>query len=170
MKKVFLLPFLFLVFQPNLFCQWGLSFAYSSGKVLGLDVFGGGNKGNRIHLGYCARSGGEKKKVVRERDQTYGLTAEDSGNYFWMVDLGYSKVFSFGLTINPEISIGQRHFFTNYRDDRFSDGGYSLINKSELYGGVGLNIGYLTKSIFEPFIGYNTAKKMNFGLRLVFNR
>lgn len=147
--------------------QLGVSFSYSTGKALALDLFYGKHN-NRFHLGYGHQFNGQKKKVVRERESNYGLTKIEDGDFFWLIDLGYSRIIADKLTIHPEVSIGGKNYFTSYKDDRFSDNGYSLINNSETQIGIGVNFGYFISKNIEPFIGYHTIKKMNFGLRFSF--
>ncbi len=145
----------------------GISLSYSTGKALAMDIFF--RKGdNRFHFGYGYQFNGQKKKVVRERESNYGLTKIEEGDFFWLVDLGYSRIVAKRLTIHPEISIGGKNYFTSYQDDRFSDDGYSLIKRSETKGGIGANISYILSDNIELFVGYHTMKKMNFGLRFSF--
>lgn len=145
----------------------GLSFSYSSIKVFSVDFFYKKNK-DRFHIGYGYQFNGQKNTVVRERNPNYGLTKISDGDFFWLIDLGYSRIIAEKLTIHPEISFASKNYFTNYQDNRFSDNGYSLINRSETKVGIGVNAGYLISNKIEPFIGYHTIKKMNFGLRFSF--
>jgi len=141
----------------------GFSLSYSTANVAAFDVFGiDGN--NRIHFGYGYQFNGQKIEVIKKPKETYGWTEIEEGDYFWVIDLGYSRIFMDKITVHPELSIGSKKEFTSYQDDRFIDNGYSLITNSRAVVGVGLNIGYLIGG-FEPFIGYHTLKKMNFGIR-----
>jgi hypothetical protein len=147
--------------------NFGFSFSISSKKVLGLDLFYAKNS-NRFHFGYGYQFNGQKNTVVKERKGNYGLTKIENGDFFWLIDLGYSRIIFKKLTIHPELSFGTKHFFTSYKDDRFKDNGYSLINRSEEKTGIGLNLGYFISEKTEPFIGYHTLKKLNFGIRFSF--
>ena len=147
--------------------QFGSSFAFSTEKVLSMDFFFGKDV-NRFHFGFGYQFNGQKNKVVRERKSNYGLTKIEDGEFFWLIDLGYSRIIVKKLTIHTEISIGGKNYFTSYEDNRFSDNGYSLINRSETKTGIGINAGYFVSGKIEPFIGYHTIKKMNFGLRFSF--
>ena len=145
----------------------GVSLSYSTKNVLAMDLFFR-KETHRFHFGYGHQFNGQKNKVVRERESNYGLTKIEDGDFFWVIDLGYSRIISDVLTIHPEISIGGKNYFTSYKDNRFSDNGYSLINRSETIAGLGVNVGYFLNDNIEPFIGYHTMKKMNFGLRFSF--
>jgi hypothetical protein len=79
--------------------------------------------------------------------------------------LGYSRIIAEKFSINPSIGFGRKHFYTNYRDERFTDGGYSLIRQSKNKASIGLNIGYFVAKQIETFLGFHSQKKVNFGIR-----
>ncbi len=146
---------------------YGVSISYSSGKAFGGDLFYGKND-SRFHLGLSHQFNGQKNEVVEERESNYGLTKIEDGDFFWSIDLGYSRIIADKWTLHTELSIGRKKSFTSYEDSRFSDGGYSLITDSETKVGGGLNVGYLVGRNIETFIGYHSMKKINFGIRVVF--
>lgn len=145
----------------------GGSFAVSSEKVFSIDLFYG-YENNRFHLGYAEQPRGTKNTVVTERPANYGLTKIEDGQYISLFDLGYSRVIVQKITVHGEMSIGRTNYFTSYVDNRFSDGGYSLIKRTEGLAGIGTNIGFLIKENIEPFIGYHTLKGYNFGIRFIY--
>ena len=147
--------------------KFGITFAYSTENVLSVDFFRALEK-NRFHFGVAYQSGGQLSTVVEEREANYGLTEIDDGKFFWSIDLGYSRVFLGGVSINPEFSFGTEKQFTNYRDNRFKDNGYSLVTDKGNVVGLGLNLGYKIGSMLEPILGYHTMKGANFGLRVAF--
>lgn len=147
--------------------NFGVSFSYATANVLAMDIFYSKNS-NRFHFGYGYQFNGQKKTVVKERKENYGLTKIEDDDFFWLIDFGYSRIIAKKLTVHPELSLGSKRFFTSYKDDRFSDNGYSLINRSEAKVGFGLNAGYFISEKIEPFIGYHTLKKLNFGIRFSF--
>ncbi len=167
MKKFIILTFLLFTIS---ICQGqdgggGFSLSYSTNNVAELDFFArDGN--NRFHLGYGHQFNGQKNEVIKKSKETYGLTEIEDGEYFWVIDLGYSRIFMDRITVHPELSIGAKNELTNFEDNRFSDHGYSLITNTKSVVGVGLNIGYLINRQIEPFIGIHTLKKVNFGIRL----
>ncbi|WP_027138371.1 hypothetical protein [Gaetbulibacter saemankumensis] len=67
----------------------GLSFSYSSNNTWGIDMFGIlGN--NRFHLGYGHQFNGQEIKTVRNHKLVEEITENGDGEYFWVIDLGYS--------------------------------------------------------------------------------
>jgi|WetSurSiteA1Bulk_404760.scaffolds.fasta_scaffold23824_2 hypothetical protein len=165
--KLVILTFLICYFEENLICQFGLSFSASIDKALGFNVFYS-KKSNSFFLGFSEQLSDKKNTVVKERKWNYGLTPIGSGEYYWTIDFGYSRKIKKRLNLQPEISLGSRNYYTNYSDKRFKDGGYTLITSSEAIIGLGLNAGIFFQKIFEPFLGYHTIKKLNFGIRIHF--
>jgi hypothetical protein len=155
-----LFMFLFLEAKAQGF---GLSVSYSTPNAFGIGMLFSKEQ-NRFHIGYTHQFNGQKSTVVTERKENYGLTKIESGDYFWLLDLGYSRIIKEKLSVYPEISFGSKRHFTSYRDDRFSDGGYSLIEYGDIKAGVGLNIGWFIHPNIETYLGYNTIKKASFGL------
>lgn len=162
MKQITIILFFF----PTLaFSQFGVSLSYSAGNFWDGNFYGAKKESpNRFYFGYGNRNGGQKK-LVSERKSNYGTKEIERGNYSWLIDLGYGRVIRKKITISPELSIGEKVFFTTYEDKRFNGGGYSLITKKETITGVGISLGAVIKSRIEPFIGYNTVKKLFFGFR-----
>ncbi|WP_027138028.1 hypothetical protein [Gaetbulibacter saemankumensis] len=169
MKKTIIFSFVLLVFsycrsQDN-YAGRGLSFSYSTDNAWGVDMFGrAGN--NRFHLGYGHQFNNQEIKVVKKHKEIDGLTETGNGKYFWVIDLGYSRIFKNKITMHPEFSIGARNEFTNIKDDRGYVDDYSLVTNSNLITGIGLKVGYLMNNGLEPFIGIHTLKKIDFGTRL----
>jgi len=167
MKKIYLLIItLFTITISS--AQYGASISYSTENSLGLDFFYF-KESNRFHIGYSQQFNGQMNEVVKERKSNYGLTKIEDGDYFWLMDFGYSRVFYEKITIHPELSFGKRNEYTNYEDNRFTDNGYSLINESKSIAGFGLNIGYFFNKNFETFVGFHSLKKVNFGIRYSLN-
>lgn len=156
-----------LFFAANVYSQIGTSVSFSTDKALGLNVFYFKSK-NSFYFGFSQQFNGQKNTVVRERKQTYGTTPIGDGDFYWLLDFGYSRTFMETISIQPEISVGDKNFFTSYKDNRFKDNGYSLINNSETIAGFGLNLGYKINDFVEPYCGYHTIKKATFGIRIHF--
>ncbi|HEY4785548.1 MAG TPA: hypothetical protein VIH57_05845 [Bacteroidales bacterium] len=168
--SIILVLFIFLCFfNTNIFCQQGIgcSLFFTTDKVFGGNVFYTVQK-NSFYCGFSYQSNGQKRTVVRERKKTYGITPIGDGDYYWLIDLGYSRTFS-KVIIQPEVSIGSKNYFTNYKDNRFKDDGYSLINYSIGIAGVGINIGYKVSDFIEPYIGFHSIKKLTLGIRIHFS-
>lgn len=166
MKQILLLLILMISFF-EMEAQYGISMYGSSSKAFGFD-FILSKESNRFHVGLNYQFNGQAGTVVKERKPNYGTTRIDNGEYFWLVDIGFSKVIRDKLSIHAEISLGQTNFFTNFEDNRFRGNAYSLIITNESKAGAGLNIGFLPSENFEFFAGYSTAKKTQFGLRFLF--
>lgn len=145
--------------------QYGVSMSFTTNKALGFNCFFKEAQ-NAFYFGFTQQFNGQKNKVVNERKINYGLTNLGDGDFYWLVDFGYSRTFFSVLTIQPELSIGQQNIFINYSDKRFSDDGYSLVTDKKGINGAGLNIGYRSSSWIEFFGGYHSIKKMNLGIRL----
>ena len=154
--------------DTNVYSQVGTSVSYSVDNALGLNLFYTDNL-NSYYLGYSYQFNGQKNKVVDERKSNYGTTPTGDGDFYWLIDFGYSRLFFNSLSVQPEFSVGSRRYFRNYKDDRFTDGGYSLVSSAEMLAGVGVNVGYVIDDLIEPYLGFHTIKKLTFGVRIHFN-
>lgn len=143
----------------------GFSLYGSTNDFLVIDLFSYGNN-NRISFGYSHQFNGQKIKVKKKQNESDGKTEIDKGDYIWLIDLGYGRIFYERLTIGSQISIGGKKYFTTFEDEKYSDDGYSLITNSKAVMGMGLQIGFLMRSGLEPFVGMHTLRKMDLGLRL----
>lgn len=143
--------------------QGGLSLSYSTNDTFGIDTFAReGN--NRLHFGYSHQFNGQKGNV--EKSKLDGSTETEKGRYFWAVDFGYGRIFFNHIAVHSELSIGGSKKFTNFTDERDYIKDYTVITRRNLALGVGLKLGYLFKFGFEPFIGFNTLKKVDIGARV----
>ena len=143
----------------------GLSLSYSTNNAWGVDMFArAGN--NRFHIGYGHQFNGQEIKVIKEQKQTDGLTEIGSGEYFWVIDIGYSRIFINKITVHSEFSIGGKNAFTSFKADKSYPKDYSLVTDSKSALGIGLKVGYLLNNGLEPFLGLHTLKKVDFGVRL----
>jgi hypothetical protein len=124
------------------------------------------SKNNRYHIGYGHQFNGQEINTVRNHKLVEEVTENGDGEYFWVIDLGYSRVFKNRITAHSELSIGGRKKFINYLSNTNNVDNYSLITDSKATMGMGLKVGYLLKNGLEPFIGIHTLKKLDFGLRL----
>ena len=157
---VFLIVFLLII---ECQAQQGFSLSYSTNNTLGIDVFAReGN--NRFHFGYSHQFNGQEGKV--EKTKIEGSNETGKGTYFWALDFGYSRIFFNHLSVHSELSIGGSKRFTNFKDERDYIDDYSVITSRNLAAGVGLKLGYSLNFGFEPFVGINTLKKVDFGVRL----
>jgi hypothetical protein len=161
-----------ILFSVTIYCEsqvrdgsGGFSLSYSTNNVWGVDMFAGlGN--NRFHLGYGHQFNGQENKVIKKQKETNELTEIGNGEYFWVIDLGYSRIFMDRITVHSEFSIGGKNEFTSFKNDRNYYKDYSLVTGSKSTLGIGLNVGYLLENGLEPFIEIHTLKKLDFGVRL----
>jgi len=166
MKKL-VLSFISICLFSTLYGQGiGATLSYSTRGVFSVDLLYISDK-NRFHLGYSAESSGNNYEIKPERKPNYGKTLIERGDYLRLLDLGYSRVIAGKITIHPELSIGSRVFYSSYQDKRFSEGGYSLVDRKETRAGIGVNIGYKVTDYIEPVIGFHTLKDMNIGIRFL---
>lgn len=164
-NRIFLTFFFVLAVHLQVFCQMGLSISFSNNHTIGSNILIKYNK-DEFYLGFDYQSNGQKHTVVNERKKTYGLTPISNGNYFWLINFGYCRFILKPLSIQSEISIGPKYYFTNFKDNRFTDDGYSLINRTESIVGAGLGLGYQINRHLEPYIGIHTIKKFMFGVKI----
>lgn len=162
--KYLIVFFLAFLSVTTAYSQVGFSIAYGTSSNLAFDGFYIDGF-NRFHIGYAEQRNGQRATVVKERSSNYGTTRIEDGEYYWLLDFGYSRMIKDKFVIHSELSLGQRHDFTSYSDNRFRDNGYSLINYSKTAAGIGVNGGYLFNDNFEAFIGYHTMKKITLGIR-----
>jgi hypothetical protein len=125
------------------------------------------NNNNSLKLGFSLEIADTKGKLVDEQLPNYGRTVDGTGEYFMTLDLGYGRILKDVITIDGEISIGSMNSYINFIDNRFNGGGYHLITERETIAGVGLNAGYIISTNWNVIIGYNTIRKLQFGLRIL---
>jgi hypothetical protein len=169
LKLIFIL-LLLLSFNKSFSQSGGVKFGYSSEK----EIIAGAHLINgdflyRITVSY--NDANTKGKEVSEQKSNYGKTIDGTGTKLSHFDFSVGYYLYPNFTIAGELSIGSKENFTNYIDGRFSGGGYHMIDDDESIIGVGLNAGYIFQSGFGLFLGYNTIRKLSFGLTydLVYN-
>jgi hypothetical protein len=72
--------------------------------------------------------------------------------------------------LSGEVSLGGKRNYTEYHDNRFSGGGYHMMNGTRFTAGVGITAGYDVDQMFGVFAGYNTIRSLNLGLQMKFWR
>jgi len=142
----------------------GFSIGYNSSRSADLDINYRKNK-NRFHIGGTLGQGGAKGKKVKERLPNYGGTIIGNGDYITTFDIGYSRYFTKKINVKADFSVGTRNHYNNYRDGRFSGGGYHYVYEKEAIVGAGLYAGYCFTNWFEIYGGYSTLRKVGGGLR-----
>jgi hypothetical protein len=146
-----------------------MGIAVHTKKAWGLDFIFGPNEGTTtFHIGYTSQNSGQLPTVVRERLPNYGTTPSGvSGTFFQLCDLGVAHAFlRRRLVLGFDISLGTTQRFTNYRDRRFKQGGYSLAGRPQSTAGVGLRAAWRF-GIFEPRISLHNLKGFGLGVAFV---
>jgi len=145
--------------------QEGISLSQSTNNTLGIDIFvREGN--NRPHFGYSHQLNGQEINIKTKQSKYAGFKENGKGKYFWAFDFGYSRIFFNHVALHSELSIGATKKFTNFKDETGNRDDYSLITCTNLAVGIGLKLGYSFNFGFEPFIGFNTLKKVDIGARV----
>jgi len=85
-----------------------------------------------------------------------------------MFDLAYGYKIDPKVRLTAEISFYREYHYTNYKDARFKEGGYHMIDKRESDVGIGTTASYFLDDKNEIYIGYNSIKKFNGGMRFRF--
>jgi len=164
-SKYFVCSFFLLLFYSAVsYAQdFGIVLGYASSNAL---IAGGHIINNNFLYRFCVslEPSDTKGEEVLEQKPNYGRTIESSGDYFTSYDIGLGYYISPKMTITGEISVGQKKYYINYSDNRFTDGGYHMIVKSESLFGVGVGIGYIIDSGVGFLIGYNTVREFSFGI------
>ena len=97
-----------------------------------------------------------------------GTNAIGDGDYFFSVDMGYTRLLNEKFSVSGEISIGNRKFYQNLSDNNFSEGGYHRITKTNVIVGVGASITYNANDIVGFFAGYNSIREAAAGVQIKF--
>jgi hypothetical protein len=107
-------------------------------------------------------------KEVTEQQPNYGRTIDGTGDYFTTYDFSVGYYITEQITLCGELSFGQKKYYTSYLDNRFSDGGYHMIDRKESLVGFGINGGYIFKGGWGFWAGYHTVRKLSFGVNYDF--
>ena len=164
-KLLLLLPFIFSVIFS--FGQNGLGvdvgFATSKAAMVAGKYFVGPNG---FSLGGSYQSNHELgKRLTQKNDSIIG-----NGNYFYTLDLGYTRVLNDQFSVEGELSIGPKKYYNNYRDKALSAGAYHVISKTKTTVGAGAFVIYHFNEIFGIYAGYNSIREGSFGLQIRFGQ
>lgn len=147
--------------------KFGVGIAFATSNAMNFELLCNSDD-NDFKLGVSYQFSDARGKLVSEQLANYGRTIDGTGSYFFTVDLGYGKTINDKIQLDGELSIGSLNYYTNYIDRRFSEGGYHMIIKKETVVGVGVNAGYLINPSWCLFTGFNTIRKLQFGVRWIF--
>ena len=105
-------------------------------------------------------------KKVKDQRTGFGRTVIGHGDYFYTADVGYSYRLRQRFSVGGELSFGERNYYTEYSDNRFSGGGYHMIDRSRFVFGAGVLAAYDIDDMFAVFAGYNTIRSVSAGLQI----
>ena len=95
-----------------------------------------------------------------------GSTGIDDGDYFYSIDIGYTRVLNDRFSIAGEVSFGKRMYFWNFSKDDLTAGGYHWIHDTKSEFGGGAMLFYNFNETFGLFAGYNSIRKGTFGVEI----
>jgi hypothetical protein len=163
----------YLVFVPSFF----FVLLTSGQKGFGFDVGIGTSKAPMIAAKYFfdqnAVSLGATYQIFndalgKKHDYIPGTTAIGDGDYFYSIDIGYTRVLNESFSVSGDVSIGQKKYYQNLSDDSFSQGGYHRIYKTKSQVGGGAYFFYNFNLNFGLFAGYNSLRGGTFGVEFRF--
>lgn len=164
LKLYFFLISFFISINIGYTKQIGFGVGYCSENAILLNL----NYKNDLQIysfGYNIQSSDTRGKLVSEQKSNYGKTIDGNGSYFWTIDVGIGYYLTKIISIQAELSIGSLEDYTNYMDRRFKDNGYHMIDNSETIIGIGALIGYDFSKNIRAYAGYNSLKRISFGLQ-----
>ncbi|WP_126244371.1 hypothetical protein [Chitinophaga rhizosphaerae] len=160
MKKALIL---FLFIAPTVaFAQTkavGLSAGFHSEKCLNVDLFFKLNK-SRFHIGATYQFTDKEGKADRTENRVYPPGYSDIKDFFYTIDLGYSRYVWKGLNLQIVASGGEKYDYVN------QGASHHVFNEKATFGGGGY-VGYQYKTI-EVFAGGHSLRGVGGGIRLNF--
>jgi len=96
------------------------------------------------------------------------VTAIGDGDYFYSIDVGYTRVLSDNFALSAEVSFVKREYYQNLSDYSFSEGGYHIIYKTKNEVGFGGFLTYYFSDVVGLFAGYNSTRKAAIGVQFRF--
>lgn len=143
--------------------KFGLGVGLGFNNALALDMSYYKGK-NGFSIGYTRELHYPEGKAADSQLSNYGRTVKGTGTFYGTVDLGYHRVLNPKLSIAAELSLGSRSYYTDYSDERFSAGGYYLVNNTKSLAGVGASASYQVSDLFYLSGGYNSLRSVTMGL------
>ena len=143
---------------------FGIGVSYGQANSVSADLYYF-NTVHQFHLGYCMQTSDARGNPVDD-PASHGGTIESTGSYFYSVDMGYAYYLTENIPVEAIISVGRKCYYTNYLDSGFSAGGYHSIDSKKNAIGLGLDVGYNFRSLFELYAGYHTLRKIYIGVRI----
>jgi len=147
--------------------QFGFLLGYSTSEAI---IVGGHLISDNILYRFSVsfETSKARGKEVTEQEPNYGRTVDETGDYYTTYDFSVGYFITRQVTVSAELSFGQKKYYTSYIDNRFTDGGYHMIDKKESLIGFGITGGYIFNGGLGFLIGYNTVRKFSFGVNYDF--
>jgi hypothetical protein len=123
---------------------------------------------NAFSIGSTYEFNVAKGKKVKAQLPGYGQEMTGDGHHFYSVDLGYMRRLSGRCHAGAEISMGGKTYYNEYRDNRFSGGGYHLVTREKFVFAFGVRGAYDIDEMFGVFAGLHTMRHFSAGLQLKF--
>lgn len=159
----------YLVLVPSVF----FVLLTSAQRGFGFDVGIGTSKAPMLAVKYYfdknAASVGATYQIFNDalgknEDYKPGTTAIGDGDYFYSIDLGYTRILNESFSISGDVSIGKKKYYQNLRDDSSPQGGYHRILKEKSQVGGGAYLYYNFNTNVGLFAGYNSMRGGTFGV------
>ncbi len=166
MKKALLL--LIIIFSATFLTQAQRGFGFNVGMstskapMFAVKYFVGKNAGS---IGFSYQVFND---ALGPRKDVQGIQGTDVGDYFYSVDVGYTRVLNDQFSVAGEISLAKKMFYINWSDNNYSSGGYHSVNKTKTLVGAGAFLIYKLTDNFGFIAGYNSIREGTFGLQLKF--
>jgi hypothetical protein len=123
---------------------------------------------NEVSIGATYEFSKAKGKKVKAQLPGYGLEVAGTGNYFYSIDVGYARMLTDKWHVGAEISFGERTYYTEFKDNRFSGGRYHLSSLEKFVLGFGVNGSYNIDETFSVIAGVHTLRHLSVGLQIRF--
>jgi hypothetical protein len=106
---------------------------------------------------------GKKEDEILQNDFAIG-----NGDFFYSIDVGYTRLLSEKFSVSGEVSFVKRKYYRNLSNNSFPVGGYHIIydTKSEVdFGGF---VTYYFNDLVGIFVGYNSIRHASIGVEFRF--
>lgn len=135
--------------------QTSISLGYGSSKVVHANLIHSTAHASYL-IGASIQPSDATGSEVDTRKSNYGTTKTGSGSKYTTLDLGFGKPITEKSRVLIIATVGQKESYTNYSDNRFTGGGYHMIDNTKAIGGGGILFQYDITKNFGLGLGANT--------------